>query len=75
MSILVYETLNYNELKRWLVYSPRIAFLGGKDDVKSFGDGFSCFSFNCRYSVVFTSLHINTNGKIFVDGLFGRETH
>lgn len=45
MSILVYETLNYNELKSWLVYSPRIAFLGGKDDVKSFWDGFSRFLF------------------------------
>lgn len=33
------------------------------------------FSFNCRYSAIFTSSHVNTNGKIFVDGPFGRETH
>lgn len=48
--------------------------MGGKDDVKSFQDGFIPFPFNCRYSVVFTTLCINTNVKIFVDGLFGNET-
>ena len=45
------------------------------DDVKSFQGGFLFFPFNCRYSVVFTSLHINTNMKIFVDGLFGKEAY
>lgn len=33
------------------------------------------FSLNCRYSVIFTSLHINTNVEVFVDSLFWREAH
>lgn len=50
--ILVHETLNYNELKRWVVYGPRIAILGEHVRSWTFGDGFTLFPFICWHSAV-----------------------
>lgn len=73
--ILVHETLNCNELKIWVVYSPRIAFLREQVWSWTFWDGFTLFPFICWHSVVFTSFHSNTNVEIFADGLFLREAY